>query len=83
MLLDFLNLGSGAVTIIVLILILLPTIFIIYCIVDILRSNFKTSIHKIAFLALVIFAPFIGSVIYIVIRNEYKLPKTPTNLPFN
>jgi hypothetical protein len=71
MLLDFLNLGGAEIAIVVFV-ILLPTLLIIYCIVDISRSTFKLSIMKWLFLALVLFAPFIGSIIYLVMNKPYK-----------
>jgi len=66
-LLEFLNFGSG----LIIAIILIPTILIVYCLIDILRSEFKTSIMKLLFLALVLFAPFLGSIIYLVIRKDY------------
>ena len=74
MLLDFLNLGGVELGIIALIL-LAPLILIIYCVVDILRSSFKTEPIKWVFLLLVLFAPFVGSLIYLVIRKDYIKPK--------
>lgn len=70
MLLEFLNMGGAEIGII-LAIIAVPVLLIIYCIVDILRSEFKTGIMKLVFLALVLFAPFIGSIIYLVIRKDY------------
>ena len=77
MLLDFLNIGGAEIGII-LAIIAVPVLLIIYCIVDILRSEFKTGIMKLVFLALVLFAPFIGSIIYLVIRKDYLKPKNNT-----
>lgn len=80
MLLDFLNLGGVELGIIAVIL-LAPLILIIYCVVDILRSPFKTGPIKWVFLLLVLFAPFLGSIIYLVIRKDYLKPKD-VNSPF-
>lgn len=77
MLLEFLNIGGAEIGII-LAIIAVPVLLIIYCIVDILRSEFKTGIMKLVFLALVLFAPFIGSIIYLVIRKDYLKPKNNT-----
>ena len=77
MLLDFLNIGGAEIGII-LAIIAVPVLLIIYCIVDILRSEFKTGIMKLVFLALVLFAPFIGSIIYLVIRKDYLKPRNNT-----
>jgi len=80
MLLDFLNLGGAELGIIA-VIVLAPLILIIYCIVDILRSSFKTGPIKWIFLLLVLFAPFLGSIIYLVIRKDYVKPKD-LNSPF-
>ncbi|TKC12860.1 hypothetical protein FA048_04385 [Pedobacter polaris] len=77
MLLDFLNIGVG----VILAIVAIPILLIVYCIVDILRSEFKTGLMKFVFLALVLFAPFLGSIIYLVIRKDYLKPKNSTNLP--
>lgn len=77
MLLEFLNIGGAEIGII-LAIIAVPVLLIIYCIVDILRSEFKTGIMKLVFLALVLFAPFIGSIIYFVIRKDYLKPRNNT-----
>lgn len=78
MLLEFLNM-SGAEIGIILAIIAIPVLLIIYCIVDIVRSDFKVSLMKFAFLALVLFAPFLGSIIYLAMRKNYL--KTNHNLP--
>ena len=80
MLLEFLNLGGAEIGII-LAIVAIPFLLIVYCIVDILRSEFKTGIMKLVFLALVLFAPFIGSIIYLVIRKDCIKPKESTHFP--
>lgn len=77
MLLELLNIGGAEIGII-LAIIAVPVLLIVYCIVDILRSEFKTGLMKFVFLALVLFAPFIGSIIYLVIRKDYLKPKNNT-----
>ena len=77
MLLEFLNLGGAEIGVI-LAIVAIPALLIIYCIVDILRSEFKTGLMKLVFLALVLFAPFLGSIIYLVIRKDYLKPKSNT-----
>ena len=77
MLLEFLNMGGAEIGLI-LAIVAVPFLLIIYCIVDILRSEFKTGLMKLVFLALVLFAPFIGSIIYLVIRKDYLKPKSNT-----
>jgi len=78
MLLEFLSM-SGAEIGIILAIIAIPVLLIIYCIIDIVRSDFKVSLMKFVFLALVLFAPFLGSIIYLAMRKNYL--KTNHNLP--
>jgi len=78
MLLEFLNLGEGGVAVI-LAIIAVPLLLIIYCLFDILRSEFETGLMKFVFLALVLFAPFLGSIIYLIIRRDYLKPRDPNN----
>ena len=80
MLLEFLNLGGAEIGII-LAIVAIPFLLIVYCVVDILRSEFKTGIMKLVFLALVLFAPFLGSIIYLVIRKDYLKPANPPQFP--
>jgi hypothetical protein len=74
MLLDFINIGGPEIGLILAIL-AVPALLILYCLVDILRSDFKTSLMKVVFLILVLFAPFLGSIIYLVIRKDYVKTK--------
>lgn len=69
-LLDFFNLGGVELAIILAIL-LAPLGLIIYSIFDILRGTFKNPLMKWLFLLLVICAPFIGSIIYLIMRRDY------------
>lgn len=69
-LLDFLNIGSTELMI-VLAIIAVPFLLIVYCLVDILRSKFKNPLNKFLFLALILFAPIIGSIIYLIIRKDH------------
>lgn len=77
MLLELLNIGGAEIGII-LAIVAVPVLLIVYCILDILRSEFKTGLMKFVFLALVLFAPFIGSIVYLVIRKDYLKPKSNT-----
>lgn len=80
MLLEFINLGGAELGIIFVIL-LAPIALIVYCIVNILRSDFKSAINKSLFLLLVIFAPFVGSIIYLIIRKDYIKPRAHHQFP--
>ena len=68
-LLEFLNLGGGEIFLLV--LIGAPFLLTIYCIIDIIRSDFKESSTKLLFLILVGVLPFIGSVAYLFLKRNY------------
>ena len=76
-LLDFLNLGGGEV--VLLTIIILPFLLTIYCAVDIIRSNFKDLNTKLLFLLLVLAAPLIGSIIYLIMKGNYIKHNEPFN----
>ena len=54
-LLEFLNLGGGEIFL--LLLIGAPFLLTIYCVVDLIRADFKESNSKLLFLILVLIAP--------------------------
>ncbi len=68
-LLNFINIGGGEL--ILLFIIGAPFILTIYCVVDLIRADFKESNSKLLFLILVVVAPFIGSVIYLALKRNY------------
>ncbi len=68
-LLSFLNLGVGEL--ILLLIIGAPFLLTLYCVIDLVRSDFKDSNTKLLFFVLVLVAPFIGSVIYLFIKRNY------------
>jgi hypothetical protein len=51
----------------------LPILLMIYCLVDIIRSRFRDTTMQIIFAVLVIFMPVIGSIVYLIVRNDQKL----------
>lgn len=75
-LLTFLNLGGGEV--VLLLLVGAPFLLTIYCVVDLIRSDFKESNTKLLFLILVLIAPLIGSIVYLFLKRNYVKQK-----PFN
>ncbi|RZK59972.1 MAG: hypothetical protein EOO91_03225 [Pedobacter sp.] len=79
MLLEFFNLGSIEIIIILCILIV-PLGLMLYALVDIMRSEFKESNTKLIFFVLVLLMPCAGSLIYLFIKGNYIKPKEP---PFN
>lgn len=67
----FLNLGTPELLIIF--LVVLPVFLIIYCLTDIMRSDFKDSTTKLLWVIIVLVAPFIGSIIYIMLGKNQKV----------
>ncbi|NNU33479.1 PLDc_N domain-containing protein [Mucilaginibacter sp. S1162] len=51
---------------------LLYPLLVIYCLVDIVRSNFKDSTTKLIWVLIVLFAPFLGSIAYLVVGRQSK-----------
>ncbi len=59
--------------IIVFIFILLPSIFWIIALIDILKSDFRDTNGKIIWVLVVIFLPVIGSILYFLIGKSQKI----------
>ncbi|RYG04866.1 MAG: PLDc_N domain-containing protein [Chitinophagaceae bacterium] len=72
-LLEFVNLGGGEI--ILLLLIGAPFLLTIYCVIDLIRTEFKDSSTKLLFLILIVIAPFIGSVVYLFLKRNYVKQK--------
>lgn len=68
-LLNFLNLGGGEL--ILLGIVVFPFVLTIYCILDILKSDFKDSNSRLLFIIVVLIAPVIGALIYLFMRRNY------------
>ncbi|MDB4926522.1 PLD nuclease N-terminal domain-containing protein [Mucilaginibacter sp.] len=45
----------------------------IICLIDIVRSDFKDSVTKLIWALIVLFAPFIGSIVYLIIGRKSKI----------
>jgi len=75
--LGFLNLGTGEA--VLLSVIALPFLFTLYCVIDIVRTEFKDGNSKILFLILVLLAPLIGSIVYLILRRSFVKPNEPFN----
>lgn len=69
LLLEFLNLGGGEI--ILLLLFGAPFLLTIYCVIDLIRTEFKDSSTKLLFLVLILVAPFIGSIVYLFLKRNY------------
>jgi hypothetical protein len=52
------------------------TVLWIYCLVDIIRADFKGENDKIIWLLLIIFLPLIGSILYLAIGMKQKIPES-------
>jgi hypothetical protein len=52
------------------------TVLWIYCLVDIIKANFKGENDKIIWLLLIIFLPLIGSILYLAIGVNQKIPES-------
>lgn len=69
----FLNLG-GPEIIIILLAVGFSLIFTVYCIIDIMRSNFSDQINKILWIIIVLLmSPLIGPLLYLVWGRNQKV----------
>ena len=67
----FLNIGTPEI-IILLFAVGLPLILTIYCLLDITRSTFQDSTNKIIWAIIVLLAPFLGSLAYLIWGRQQK-----------
>jgi len=65
----FLNVGAPGLIFAVLIFAVLP----LYCLFDILKSNFKDTLTKLLWLLVVFSVPFIGSLLYLRVGKNSKV----------
>jgi hypothetical protein len=68
-----LNLGSLEWLVIAVILLAYPAL-VIYCLTSITRSHTMPMITKVVWVVLMIAAPFVGSILYLLIGKERNLP---------
>ncbi len=68
----FINLGFPEI-ILVLFIVVFPLILIIYCLLDITRSTFQDSATKIIWAIIVLLAPVIGSLAYLIWGRKQKI----------
>ena len=59
--------------IIIFFLFFLPLTLLIIALIDILRSTFKDSTNKIIWVLVVIFVPFLGPILYLIIGRGQKV----------
>lgn len=65
------NMGGGAI-IFFLLLSLIYGILWIYCLIDILRSDFKDSNMKLIWIVVILFAQVVGPIAYLIMGNSTK-----------
>ena len=68
----FLNLGGPEVILLILFA-GIPFILMLVCLVDIAKSNFKDTNTKLLWIVIVLLAPLIGSLIYLVIGKNQRI----------
>lgn len=51
----------------------LPLILTVYCLIDIMRSAFSDSVNKILWVLIVLLAPLIGAILYLVWGRQQKI----------
>jgi hypothetical protein len=68
----FLNIDSTGI-IVILLLVVAYFSLIIFCLLDAVRATFKDSATKIVWVLVILFAPFLGSVLYLVIGRNSKI----------
>ena len=68
----FLNIDSTGV-IVLLLLVVAYFGLIIFCLLDAVRATFKDSATKIVWVLVILFAPFLGSVLYLLIGRNSKI----------
>lgn len=62
--------GIGFQEIILLVFILLPGILWLWAIIDLVKRNFADSTTKIIWALVIIFIPFVGSILYLVVGRS-------------
>ena len=67
--------GLGAAEIFLLLVAIAYWGLLIFCLIDVVRANFKDSTTKLLWVVIILFAPFIGSVLYLAIGRKNKLVK--------
>jgi hypothetical protein len=68
----FLNIDSTGI-IVVLLLVVAYFGLIIFCLLDAVKATFKDSASKIVWVLVILFAPFLGSILYLVIGRNSRL----------
>jgi hypothetical protein len=72
--LAFFEFGVREIMLLALIMLAFP-ILVGYCLVDIIKSDFKDSTAKLIWVLIVLFAPILGSIIYLSIGRKSKITR--------
>lgn len=62
--------GIGVQEIIVLLLLILPIALFLWAIIDLIKRNFSNSTNKLIWALVIIFVPFIGSILYLIVGRR-------------
>jgi hypothetical protein len=62
--------------IMILICVALSLILLLWALIDILRSDFKDSVTKLIWIIVVIFVPFVGAILYLILGRGQKANTT-------
>jgi uncharacterized membrane protein len=62
--------------IMILIFVALSLILLLWALIDILRSDFKDSVTKLVWIIVVIFVPFVGAILYLIMGRGQKANTT-------
>ncbi|MDN3203930.1 PLD nuclease N-terminal domain-containing protein [Algoriphagus sediminis] len=76
MTLAFLNNFGGIGTLIFFILGLIYSVVWVYCLIDIIRSDFKDSNMKIIWILVILFAQLVGPIAYLLMGKSTKISTT-------
>ena len=66
--LNFLNVGGLEILIL-----LIPAVIWLWAIIDLLRSDFTNGINKIVWAIVIIFIPFLGAILYLILGRSQKI----------
>jgi hypothetical protein len=69
------NVGGGSFIILLLFFILPLSYFVLwlYCLIDVIRSKFKTENMKLIWIIILVFVQLIGPILYLILRKNSKL----------
>lgn len=72
-LLGFLGLGGQEIFLVALLFLVLPLIIIAWALIDVLRSDFQNDSNKIIWVLVILFLPFLGSILYFIIGRKQRI----------